>query len=167
VIGHSNSGAIAIAFAQKYAERVDQLVLADSIGVRVRNGSILRTLFSRAWDSLVEIRLTITGFPDLLFNILFHSKNFFHQVKIAPRTDLRTQLPFVNVRTLIAWGGRDHTLPRECARLMQRSIAKASYVVSRRGSHDWLIERPNEFTDVVSRWSKPHRNLEESAPAPL
>jgi pimeloyl-ACP methyl ester carboxylesterase len=150
VIGHSNSGAIAIAFALAHPEKVASLVLADSTGMLPRSGSLIRTLIARIHDSFLEPWLTLTGGPSVLYNLFWHTRNFLYQMWLSPRLDLRACLPDLRTPTLIAWGGRDHTVPREYARQLQEYIPSASYVTFQKGSHDWIIEYPVDFARILN-----------------
>jgi pimeloyl-ACP methyl ester carboxylesterase len=150
VIGHSNSGAIAIALALAHPEKVASLVLTDSTGMLPRSGSLIRTLVARIHDSFLEPWLTLTGGPSILYNLFWHTRNFLYQVWLAPRLDLRAWLPNLRTPTLIAWGGRDHTVPRFYARQLQEYIPSASYVTFQKGSHDWIIEYPADFARILN-----------------
>lgn len=151
LVGHSNSGLTAIEYAYRYPEQVRNLVLVDSVGIGMPHGSLTRILLARLFDAVLELPLTLRGLPHVLYNAVRHRRNFFHQVFREPYVRMDRELSRLKVRSLIAWGGRDHTLPRSYAREMQRAIPGASYAVESRGNHDWLIERPAEFTDTIRR----------------
>jgi pimeloyl-ACP methyl ester carboxylesterase len=150
VIGHSNSGGVAIAFALAHPEKVSKLVLTDSSGMLPRSGSLIRAFFARLQDSLLEPWLTLTGGPAVLFNLLWHTRNFLYHVWLSSRLDLRAWLPDLKTPTLIAWGGRDHTVPRSYARQLQEYIPSAEYVTFQQGSHDWIIEYPEDFARILN-----------------
>jgi pimeloyl-ACP methyl ester carboxylesterase len=149
VVGHSNSGPMAIEMTVAEPTRFKMLVLADSTGMLPRSGAVLQSLLARAFDSLLELRLSLTSLPAVVFNLLRHTRSFFYQLWLSARLDLRARLPDLRVITLIAWGGKHHTVPRMYARQLQEYIPSAVYATFHKGSHDWLIEYPQEFTRIL------------------
>ena len=70
LMGHSNSGAIAMRVAAVYPERVQALILADSTGIRKQG--YLRTLLGRILDALLEVKFTFWSAFHLFTNFIFH-----------------------------------------------------------------------------------------------
>lgn len=150
LLGHSNSGAIALHLAAVSPDLVQAVVLADTIGVRPQKA--LRTLLGRALDALIEFKFTLWASFHLLFNLLFHPRNFFFQVRMAIREDLRPVIRRVHVPALILWGQRDHTMPLALSQKLQEMLPQACLFRSPRGSHDWILTNPQEFSDVLTHW---------------
>jgi pimeloyl-ACP methyl ester carboxylesterase len=73
--------------------------------------------------------------------------------------DVRADVARVSIPTLVAWGERDHTLPPRCAAEFARILPVTRVYLSRRGSHNWLIQRPDEFAAAVGEFAAeaPHR----------
>ncbi|KYF56500.1 alpha/beta hydrolase [Sorangium cellulosum] len=151
LIGHSMSGAAAIVAGALYPERLSGLVLAGSVGVNPPRS--LRKLFlGRMADVLVEPRFTVRAAPALLYNLLVHTRSALRLVRLAAEADVGAHAARVRVPTLIAWGARDSTVPLGSALALQRLIPGATLVVSAEGSHDWIVERPEEFAAAVARF---------------
>ncbi|HYE37254.1 alpha/beta hydrolase [Methylocaldum sp.] len=148
LVGHSNSGAIAVHAAVRHPERVDRLVLADSIGAHP-SVSLVPILAGRAWDAVIEWRLTLTGLPAIARNVLYHPRSFCAQVTRCAGDGLLVVAAHVRCPTLLAWGARDHTMPVAAAHRFQAAIPDAQLVVSPTGSHDWIIEEPEAFACAV------------------
>ncbi|WNG49694.1 alpha/beta hydrolase [Archangium minus] len=147
LVGHSNSGGVALLVAARYGGCVDRLVLADSIGAR-RERSIPRVVGARMVDAFLEWGLNLRAWWHIVYNALRHPRSFFHQVKVGSLAALLRHAPQVRRPTLLAWGRRDHTMPLSCAdRLRERMPRAQVYVGS--GSHDWLITDSQEFTRAV------------------
>jgi pimeloyl-ACP methyl ester carboxylesterase len=148
LIGHSYTGAVAIKLGASPG-RVTRIILADSVG---GNGprSILAVLVGCAMCVPLEIRFVLRGVPHLTYNLLRHSRNFLVQFWRAVRADVRDDAPRVRGPVLLAWGALDFVMPISGARQLEALMPGASLVVSQRGSHDWLIERAEEFAGVVS-----------------
>ena len=147
VIGHSNSGAVALMLAASHPGRVERLVIVDSVGAR-KNHSVLIVCLARAADAVLELGLTLRGWPDVLYNLLSHTRSFLAQVLAAARLDVLGTAPEVRAPTLIGWGRSDHTMPLSCAERLRALIPDSQLYLSR-GSHDWCITNGEEFSHVV------------------
>ena len=160
-IGHSNSGATVTLFARNYPDRVRALVLADSIGAD-RARSIPRVVFARGIDAALELRLTLGGWHHVVYNALVHPLNFFTQIRLCVEIDITSVAAAVNAPALIGWGARDHTMPfPECPDILMRAFPAARRYVSSAGSHDWIVDLPDEFAAAVTRFlGVPRRALD-------
>jgi hypothetical protein len=58
----------------------------------------------------------------------------------------------VKVPTLIAWGRRDKTIPLYAAGTFFKLIPNSHVYISDEGSHNWLIQRPEEFCQAVTEF---------------
>jgi pimeloyl-ACP methyl ester carboxylesterase len=154
VLGHSDTGGVAAVMGVRHPDRLDGLVLADSVGARPGAGwaTLLR---GRIRDSVFEeARLNLPLGPHLVANLLRHPRNcLYHAFRLAADTEPLEVAPRVAAPTLIAWGRRDHTFPPACAERL-RSAIPGSRIVWSEGSHDWLITRPGEFTDAVAGFAR-------------
>ena len=148
LVGHSNSGGAALVAAARHPRRIARVILTDSVGGGVPL-SLPGVLLGRTIDALLEPRLTLFGWHHVLYNALFNPVNFFAQVFLSIREDLRPYARDVKVPALIAWGARDHTLPVSAAHALRAVMPTAELHVSPHGSHDWLLDRAHEFAGVV------------------
>ncbi|MDP9382603.1 MAG: alpha/beta hydrolase [Chloroflexota bacterium] len=149
VAGHSNGGGVALVMAAMYPDRVERLVLVDSVGVR-EQPSPVRIVGARVLDGLLEMPLNVRAWPDPVHNIVYHSRSFFRQIRDALTADLTRHAPLVSARTLLAWGEWDHTMPvRDARRLLSLLPPRSSIYLASRGSHDWLVLKPEEFVGAV------------------
>ncbi len=150
VIGHSNSGAVALLLGAQHPERVASLVLADATGAR-QSHSLLRLLLARAVDALLEPGLSARGWPDVAWNLLFHTGSFLHQVRLAAGADVLQHAPAVVAPTLVAWGRKDHTMPLVCSASL-RAVILGSRLHLSEGSHDHCITHADEFARSVTKF---------------
>jgi pimeloyl-ACP methyl ester carboxylesterase len=147
LVGHSNSGGVALLLAARHGARVDRLVLADTIGARHKR-SIPRVVGARLLDALFEWSLNVRAWWHLAYNVLRHPRSFVHQVKLGSRAALLQWAPRVRMPVLLAWGRKDYTMPLSCADRLREHMPRAQLYVSA-GSHDWLITHAREFTRAV------------------
>ncbi len=152
IVGHSNSGAVALLMGARRPARVSSLVLADAIGAR-QSHSLLRVLLARAVDAALEMRLNARAWPDVAWNVLFHMGSFLHQVRLAERADVLDHASTVAAPTLVAWGRRDHTMPLVCSARLRALIPDSRLYVSR-GSHDHCITHADEFACAVTKFAE-------------
>lgn len=149
LIGHSNSAAVALLTAARHPRRVSRLVLGDSVGADPR-ATVPRLVLGRLLDGLIEAKLSFQGWHHVAGNALRHPRNLLNQIRLSARTDLRPDASRVDVPVLLAWGRRDWTtLPRSLHEL-QRVLPNASTYVSPTGSHDWMVDHPEEFAAAVA-----------------
>ncbi|HYB99201.1 MAG TPA: alpha/beta fold hydrolase [Candidatus Limnocylindrales bacterium] len=149
VIAHSNSAMPALLLASLRPSRLSQLILADPVGFQPRM-SYLNMIARRAMDALDEPGVTVAGTPHLLRNLAAHTRSFLTHARASIDADWSAYGLRVQVPTLIAWGARDKTTSFLDSMLRARElIPHAATLISPRGSHDWLIERPGEFAHFV------------------
>jgi pimeloyl-ACP methyl ester carboxylesterase len=154
VLGHSDTGGVAAVMAVRHPDRLDALVLADSVGARPGAGWAT-LLLGRTLDAAIEEpRLNLPLGPHLVANLLRHPRNWlYHAFHLAADTEPLEVAPRITAPTLIAWGRRDHTFPPACAERFQAAIP-GSRIAWSEGSHDWLITRPAEFADAVADFTR-------------
>ena len=151
VIGHSNSGAVALVLGALHPERLSRLVLVDTVGVAPL-GSVAEVVRRRALDVPDEIGFNLTAAPALLYNCLFHAATCLEGTLLAVTEDLTAYARRLRVPTLVAWGARDHTTPLDDARVLHGLVPGAELHVSATGSHDWLVEEAEAFARVVGEF---------------
>lgn len=154
VVGHSNSGAVALAAAALFPDRVRALVLADTIG---QPRSFWRTLLSRAWDGVLEMGFTLRAAPALMANLVSHPRNLFHQIRLPFSLNLEHAITRLEAPTLVVWGKKDHTAPVDGAYRIKRLHSDTQLYFCKTGSHDWVLTHSEEFVEAMIRWVKDRR----------
>jgi (E)-2-((N-methylformamido)methylene)succinate hydrolase len=152
-VGHSNSGPVAVAAALVAPERVERLVLFDSVGGRPGD-SLLRLLAARLLDGLFEVRVSLRGLPHLVWNVVRHRRSFAAQVRLAQSADIGPALERLRVPALLAWGARDRTQPRAFAVALARRAPDVELAFGN-GRHDWLIDHAAEAARLIDKAARP------------
>jgi len=150
LVAHSTSCGAAIVLGAEGPNLISGMILTGSIGIP---RPILAILLGRAIDGLLEWSLSLRRWIDIAHTAIFHTKNFFHQIRIAASHDLRENAKRVAVPTLLAHGRRDHTIPLSSAATLHQLIPNSHLYISPTGSHDWLITNPDEFTEMTKSFA--------------
>lgn len=149
VIGHSCSGPPAIALAASHSDRVSHLVLMSSIGGHAPR-ALAKVVVGRVHDALLELQYSIPGVFHGLYNVPFQPGNFWYWVRMSSTLDITSEAAAVRVPTLLCWGKHDHTCRLPAGRRFAEVMPTSQLYISEQGSHNWLIQRPEEFAEVVS-----------------
>jgi len=152
LVGHSNSGAVAIIVGARHAEHVSRVVVVDTVGAD-ESRSLLRVLVGRTIDAVLEAPLTVRAFHHVLYNLVFHTRNMLNQIRLAAKSDIVSYTAQMRAPALLAWGRHDHTMPLRCAELLRRQMPGAALQISPTGSHDWIVDEPDPFADAVTKWT--------------
>ena len=164
LVGHSNSGAIAMLTGIRAPGRLRGVVLANTIGAD-GSRSFADVLAGLAVCAPLEMRYALRLMPRFAYNMWFHTRNFFKQFVESVRRDLRPQARTLRVPTLVAWGALDFVMPLSCATTLMRRLPDAELYVAARGSHDWLAELPEEFAGAVEGfWGRVGMRRERPVP---
>lgn len=160
VIGHSFGGRVAIRLAHRWPERMANVVLTDSAGirpprtwryhVRVRTFKLLRWMGQsaaipdpiRAWAAA---RAAQSGSSDYQQASGVMRSSLVRVVN----EDLRDELPHIQSPTLLIWGDRDEDTPLADAHLMERAIPDAGLVVFEGAGHYAYLEQSARFCLIV------------------
>lgn len=148
LIGHSNSGAAAIAAAGLRPERISRLILADPTGADAGR-PLGEILIGRAIDGLLEPLLSVSGWHHVVLNAIRHPATVLRQIQSAQVESLLPLAKAVQAPTLIAWGRLDHTMRPRGAHRLRRAIAGSTLVWLDSGSHDWIVDRAAKFVTYV------------------
>lgn len=167
LVGHSLGGAIALAFASRYPERVERLVLVDSAGLGLEiNGEVLDLV--RAEPTVEGIRTELTHFfahQGLVQQALVEQ---LYQQRLQPgareallatteaafggnrqHVDLRETLAALHSKALVVWGNEDSVIPVAHAQNASRTPGSEVEVFDACG-HCPHIERAEAFNELAT-----------------
>lgn len=163
LLGHSNGGRIAIAFAAKYPDQVKHLILIDSAGIFHNNLPIRikRSFFKKA--ALLGKQIpTLSKFKWLLYKLAREhdyekaSPNMKRTLVNLISADLTPVLKSIESPTLIVWGKKDKTTPLSDAFLMKEKIKNSKLEIIEGASHSPFFSHPKETArQVLKELRKP------------
>lgn len=156
LLGHSNGGRIALAFANRYSKLVKKLILIDSAGIYHKNLSlqIKRLIFK----SIAKIGKKFTS-SEKLRSILYKlsRESDYKNANITQKqtmvnlisSDLTPILKQIKPPTLIIWGSKDQTTPLSDGKLMNKLINSSILKIISGASHSPQFTHPKEVAKAV------------------
>lgn len=165
LLGESLGGWIASAFALKFPQRVDKLILVDAAGV---------------WGDIttlpIDVRVSTRAHLRDVFRLVFYNKelatdalvDYGYQMHLergdAPTIEsvlrntsgerLDDVINGISAPTLIVWGEQDEMIPLRVGQNLRRLIRGSKLVVIPECGHLPELEKPEEFVDCVLEFLK-------------
>jgi pimeloyl-ACP methyl ester carboxylesterase len=169
LIGHSMGGAIALAYAAEYPQRLSRLVLVDAAGVLHRSvyaeflmragaqraigldspwfETVSRAIQIRAenWPIRGELALQRAGVRRRLLRGDPSAISAFAMVE----HDFSRTLREIAVPTLVVWGADDMIAPPRTGQALASAIPHARLVVMEGAGHAPMVQMPDRFNPIV------------------
>jgi pimeloyl-ACP methyl ester carboxylesterase len=177
LVGNSMGGGVSLEFTRLYPDRVDKLVLVDSMGLGkeislgirlitlpaivnlLRPGrwmipSMLRSNFYYITDMLsewIEFRYPIFAIPDRNRVILQLGQSNFNLAGVLPQVyqPIVASLPNITQKTLIIWGEFDRIIPVKHAYIAAASLPNCQLEIFANCGHHPYLEYPAKFDRLV------------------
>ena len=154
VIGHSNGGRIAIAFCEKYPDKIGKLILEDSAGIYPNRWPkrFKRTAFKvlanvgkkvTSSEFLRKLMYKLAGEADYKNAPIHMRQTLTNLVSV----DLTPALEKISIPTLIIWGGKDKATPLADSKIMHEKIKSSQLYIIEEAGHSPHFSHP----DLVSK----------------
>ena len=179
-------GGTVIAFAASHPERVDRLVLVDSVGIP-RPATMRERLFRLPWLPELLMRMptdlirrrNLVDFwihdPELLTGEVYRALTGYQKIEGTTRAALAIlrrdffntlsaeidRLGGLGVPTLLVWGRHDRAVPIEAGWEMHNRIPGSRFEVFDRSSHMPSFDEPDRFNDLVVEFLQADRQAPE------
>ena len=174
LVGHSMGGGTAIAFSAAHPDRVDRLVLVDSVGIS-RPTTLRERVFRLPWlpeflqslpTDLIR-RKNLLDFwvhdGELLTDEIFTALTGFQKIEGSTRATLDMlrrdffnsidgeidRLGELSIPTLLLWGRHDIAVPIEAGWTMHGRLPGSRFEVFDRSSHMPNFDEPDRFNELV------------------
>ncbi len=155
ILGHSNGGRIALAYAAKYPEKLGKLILIDSAGI-YHNELPMRAK-RLIFKGIASLGKRVTS-SEKLRAVLYRAARE-NDYKDAPpevretmnnliTADLTSDLPSIKTPVLLIWGREDRVTPLKDGKLMQ-SLLKGSKFEIVNGRHSPQFTHPGEVVEKI------------------
>lgn len=156
VIGHSNGGRIALAYAQKNPGKIKKLILIDSAGL-AHNGKIRKAKLTtlRTTSKLAKPLKGIPGLKKVAYKTIGAqdyynaSPNMRETMQNMLKADQEIDLSKVSVQTAIIWGSDDTITPLKDGKEMHRLLKGSRLDVISGGRHAPMNSHPEEVALLI------------------
>lgn len=156
LIGHSNGGRIAVAFASRYPHNLAYLILIDSAGIyHDELHTKIRLMF---FATLAKIGKRISS-SKILRNVLYkfaRENNYNHATAEMKKTmvnlikeDLSLYLQKIITPTLIIWGEKDKVTPLSDAEIMHKIIKNSKLHIVKGARHSPHFTHTEEVANII------------------
>ena len=159
ILGHSNGGRIATAYAAKYPDKVDKLILIDSAGVRDLSWRAKGKRAVFKWLAKGGKLFTRHPLAEKFIYKLAGEKDYYQANPVMKQTmanlievDLREKMKLIKCPTLIIWGENDKMTPIKKAEITQRHIAGSKLKVIPREGHSPHYTSAAKVAKLVSKF---------------
>jgi pimeloyl-ACP methyl ester carboxylesterase len=158
LMGHSNGGRIALAYARFFPEKIEKLILIDSAGIY--HEEFLLRLKRFVFKSLANIGKKFTAsekLKNLLYRIAresdYNSSNQTTKEIMLNLiyADLRPILSQIEVPTLIIWGSEDKITPIADGVEMNRLIKKSKLKIIDNAKHAPQFSHIADVASIISK----------------
>jgi len=161
VMGHSMGGAIALDLALRYGDRLGGLVLVGT-GARLRVMPSLLQGLKGEFESTVDLLCRYLYGPSASEKMVRLGRE--EMLAIGPevllgdylacdRFDVIDRLSEVRLPTLVICGEEDQLTPLKYSRFLVDHIPGARLVTIPEAGHMVMLEKPQETTDVIAKFS--------------
>lgn len=158
LIGHSNGGKIALAFAAKYPENLSNLILIDSGGI-YHNDFVIkmkRNLF-KSLAKIGKILFPSQSLRDILYKLTGEkdyknaSPTLRETMKNLISVDLTNILDKIKIPTLIIWGDKDKLTPLSDGKLMNKLIKGSKFYIINSAGHSPHFTHPQKVWEIIRK----------------
>ena len=168
LFGHSMGGAIAVRYALTHSEKVNALILIDSMGmvqtksdgVKLVEKSDKNPLYDVCTKERIETLLNYSMYkppyiPDIIKSALLEEKCARRDLEKVMYEDMYTDVNLsavaknISIPTLILWGEKDRMTHVDDASLFHETIKGSKLVILKEVGHVPILEEPEQTADEV------------------
>jgi len=159
LLGHSFGGQIATRFTATHPNKVKQLILIDSSGLR--DNSFLSTAKRNFFLALTKLGKTITKNPKAkkLVYKLARETDYAQATPIMQQTmtvilkdQVRSDLPKITTPTLIIWGQKDAITPHKFARYFHKHLTNSQLKIIPTAFHAPHFTHPQKTAQIINQF---------------
>lgn len=158
LLGHSNGGRIALAYAAKHPQVLNRLVLLDSAGIKDKKiKAIIKTSLAKL---IAKLGKTITRSEKIkkFFYSFIRERDYYEASPIMKETmknlisvDLTEKLGLIKTPTTIIWGAKDRSTPLYQGKLMNDKIKNSKLFILPAANHSPQSIFYKEVIDIIKK----------------
>lgn len=163
LMGHSFGGRISIKFATFYPEKLKNLILCASAGIKHNLNIRQKIIYNLARiGNFLFSKRPLRRYKDVatnFFYFLVRQRDYQKASGVMRETfkktvieDLEPVLPKIKTKTLLIWGEKDKSVPLEDAYLMKEKIPQSILEVIPGASHTPNLEEPKKLAEIISKF---------------
>ena len=166
ILGHSNGGRIAIAYAKANQAKVGGLILVDSAGIYDRDW---KANTKRAvWGAVARLGRSLKKNKTLrnIFYKIVGEQDYRDASPLMQETmrnmisaDLAPILPYIACPVAIIWGERDTATPLRDGKLMKELLPNSTLTVIKEARHSPQFTHVGEVVEAVKKYYNEKTNL--------
>lgn len=156
LIGHSNGGRIAIAFAEIYPQKVEQLILIDSAGIYHNELPLRLKRFVFKYIAKIGKKITSSEKLKVLLYKFAREGDYKNATPAQRQTmlslinfDLSPVLNKISTPTLIIWGEQDKVTPLSDGRLMNKLLKNSEIKIIPDAKHSPQYTHSKEVAKII------------------
>lgn len=156
LLGHSNGGLISLAYALKYPENVENLILIDTTGIYHKE--FFLQLKRYILGSLAKVGKLMTDSPTLkklLYKVAgehdYERANLISRQTMRKliKVDFQEHLNEIKIPTLIIWGKNDFVTPLKDAYVFHKKIYNSKLFIVDSARHSPQLTNHNEVVEII------------------
>ena len=159
ILAHSNGGRISIAYTLKYPNKVKNLVLIGSAGVKQRDFLVLLKIAVFGFLARIGRPLKRVPFLRNLFYKIVREKDYKEANETMQKTmsnlitvDLAPRLHEIAQPVLLIWGKRDGMTPFSGAKVMEKNFPKAELHSIEDAFHSPFATHSQAVIDIIQTY---------------
>jgi pimeloyl-ACP methyl ester carboxylesterase len=159
LVGHSFGGKTAICFTLNHPDKVDQLILINSSGIKPNNST--KKFFFKTLAAFAPKKLKQSGFLRRLFykkivreNDYLNASNLKASLSKIVEEHFDERLQAIDLRTLIIWSQKDSYVPLWMGELIKSKIRNSKLEVIENETHGLPLKKPELVADIISKFLK-------------
>ena len=169
VFGHSMGGTVALQMALSYPERVSKVAVVGSPVVgRSLNpflqlagyGSIAKLVWRFPFLLNTIMRILLAGDSKKVRSMIFRDvqrttiESFFRSIGDLRETDLRAELPLLNIPTMGIYGVKDNIVSPNNAKLLCAGVSNHQVTMMEHSRHFPMVDEPDNFLNALDVFLK-------------
>ncbi len=159
LLGHSNGGRIALAFAVKYPEKVERLILIDSAGIYHKELALQMKRFVFGVAAKFGKKLTSSPALQKLLYTFAREQDYREASPIVRKTmrnlitsDVTEMLPTIAVPICLIWGENDGITPISDGKIMKQSLPDAHLYIIKNARHSPQFTNAAEVAEIIGEF---------------